>query len=268
MCITFSPAELSNTILLAHSITLGERKVNVLGYQNKASSAGPCAMILPIPSKEDMSAANCIDMSACPKLFAGYAELVQPRSRGGGDTKGARSLSFGVEVFNSGSYTVVLARNASEIPAALDQVPVLRRPEMNQALCEAMERWYPGYWFALCCWDGTIEAEPMLWWYEPLPAFEDNHFLPGLDGHDGGIPDIHQKSVPVDHTIVVGRPQARLDFGNALHLLLSVPEAQRRWLPDHVTGDVFKSQMRNGDWVLPKHAPNDAMRRRVPPPGA
>src|SRR5205823_2395778 len=71
-----------------------------------------------------------------------------------------------VEVFDSGIYTVVLARDARAIPGALSQVPAAKQPVLNPELFQAYARWYPDWTFALCCFSNrqAARATPMLWW--------------------------------------------------------------------------------------------------------
>jgi hypothetical protein len=253
MCITVQRADLSKTILLAHALEDGR---NIVGYQNRAKNRSrvPNAMLLPFPSLTPMTRKNCFDLSSQPKLFHDYAELVQPeQTRSRGLSKGTNFLDIPrAEVFDSGSYTVVLAQDARAIPAAIEQVPANKRPALHPELFDAYAQWYPGWSIALCCWDGEIEAEPLLWWYDPLPAYREHHFLPGLDGHDGTVPDPARKSVAVDHTIVVGAPVFRAAAPNARHILKGVGDELRGVLPENVYGGVLQQQMRNGDWKLPK----------------
>ena len=56
-------------------------------------------------------------------------------------------------MFESGSYTVVLARDASveAIVAALEHVPPTKRPAVHEELLTHYLRWYPGWALALCC---------------------------------------------------------------------------------------------------------------------
>ena len=116
MCISLSPAKLSDTIILAHSFMRpGLGPINVLGYQNTATTRGPNAMLLPIPSAVAMSAANCLDMTDAPELLKKYQELVVRRARGG-NNRLSKSMSFSVEEFDSGSYRVLLAPRAAAIP--------------------------------------------------------------------------------------------------------------------------------------------------------
>jgi hypothetical protein len=106
-----------------------------------------------------------------------------------------------------------------------------------------------------------------------MPEYVDNHFLPGLDAHDGNPPDPSLKSVFVDHTLLVGAPSTR-SRDNAEEIVAKAPEHLRKWLPTNVFGDLFEDrQMRNGDWAIPKKgwdhgSPNyKALRQRISPPG-
>lgn len=266
MCITSSPAVLSKTILLAHTTVMNGESVNILGYQNTADSQGPCGMLLPIPSKDELSAANCIDFSAAPDIFENYAGLVANRSRG--------LLSFSIsedrsiEIFDCGSYTMIRAQRASDIPSVLHMVPIEKRPAANIPLFEQMDRWYPGFQFVFCCWNGNMKAEPMMWWYRPLDDYAGYHFLPGLDAHDGGLPDLNDVVI-VDHTIVIG-VKPRSEYQNAAHVLSKAPKELQQWLPNNVNGDQFtKERMRNGDWKIPHAFQSLGMlTQRVPPPAA
>jgi hypothetical protein len=259
------------TRLLAHSVDVDGRMLNVLGYQNKAKNKAwprrPNAMILPFPAAEYMTQINCIDMTRAPNVLKEYSDLLRPRMRTRDLTKGLRSAAVAsVEVFDSGSYTIALARNATDIPSALEQIPASKRPDLHPEIFDAYELWYPGWPVALCCWEGDIEAEPLLWWYKPKKEFQDFHFLPGLDGHEGGVPDPARKSVPVDHSIIIGGPAH--DLQSAEGVLKDVPDKIRTWLPEYVYGDNLgdptTKQMRNGDWVLPKGGwTRGNMRQRV-----
>lgn len=273
MCMTIDPANLDKTILLAHEVEVDGKTLNVIGYQNNATNKSyprrPNAMVLPFPAAELMTQDNCIDMTGHERLFKEYQGLMIARTRSLNLSKGRERGVDSLSVFDSGSYTVVLAADAQDIPSAINQVPENKRPRLHPELFEALGMWYPGWSVALCCWDGAIEAEPMVWWYRPLPEFRDKHFLPGLDGHDGGVPDPARDSVPVDHTIVVGGPVVDGKRENAAYLLRDVPDELRRWLPSHVYGDMLPQsggtmQMRNGDWVLPKSGwTSGNMRQRV-----
>lgn len=277
MCITLEPATLASTILVAHQVEHEGKPVNVVGYQNRAKSngPGPNAMILPIPSAVDMTPANCIDMTGAEKVFRKYEEVVRPRSRGLSKGLGPASAAVdSLQVFDSGSYTVVLTKQVDleRLRDVLADLPEdkrldLRLPQMK--VFHSFRKLYPDWHLAVCIWNGTVEAEPILWWYEPTPEFKDNHFLPGLDAHDGNPPDPSLKSVPIDHTLITSIAPTR-DWRNADDIVDGAPEHLRKWLPRHVTGTLMHGQQaRNGDWVFPKNIDNGFQLggKRVPPPG-
>lgn len=280
MCSTLEPATLASTILVAHQIEHEGRQVNVVGYQNTAASEkdGPNAMVLPIPSAAAMTQANCIDMTGVGGLFREYEDLVRPRSRGmskGIAVAAAAADDDGIEVFDSGSYTVLLTKqfDLKRLRDVLAGLPEDKRIDINLAKAKvfrAFRKLYPDWYLAICIWNGVVKAEPILWWYEPTSEFVDNHFLPGLDAHDGNPPDPSLKSVPVDHTLITGIKPTRRDFLNADALVNKLPEHLRKWLPRHVDGNLLHHEnLPNGDWVFPKGAsiPFRLEGRRVSPPG-
>lgn len=284
MCITVEPARLSNTILLAHQVEHEGRTVNVLGYQNHANSRsnGPNAMVLPIPSAVAMGPENCIDMTGAEKVFRQYEETLRPRTRGVDFSKGvpAGSATNDLQVFESGSYTVLLTKevNLKALREAMEALPEGKRLELSLGQAKvfsSFRKLYPDWHIAICIWRGKIAPEPLLWWYEPMAEFKDKHFLPGLDAHDGNPPDPSLKSVPLDHTLVIGAPKAEERFrNNASDVVGDAPPHLRKWLPNNVFGAILHDrQARNGDWVFPKERWNyDTARTRthgprVPPPG-
>lgn len=282
MCITVEEANLSSTVILAHQVEHEGRKVNVLGYQNTARSLGDNrqnAMLLPIPSAAPMSQKNCIDMTGADELFTDYHRLFDPpvRTKSRGIAVASGSAAAGdFEVFESGEYTVVLMRQLPlvELRKALKNLPGgysidfdMRKARMFRAF----KKYYPDWHLALCLWTGEAKA-PMLWWYEPMMAYQHFHFLPGLDAHDGEPPDPSLRSVNIDHTLVVGaQGQGAKDATSIVH---KAPPHLRKWLPESVFGVQKKGQQaRNGDWVLPamEWSHNAAQKRfqqpRVAPPG-
>ena len=287
MCCTVYPAILSSTILLAHQIEHEGKTVNILGYQNhaknKAYPATPNAMIIPIPSAVPMTPANCVDMTGAERVFRAYEECLRPRTRGGGSKNMAVAAAGGfddLQVFESGSYTVLLTKhvNLTALREAMENLPEDKRLKLDLAQAKvfsAYRKLYPDWHIAICIWNGEIEPEPLLWWYEPMAEFADKHFLPGLDAHDGNPPDPSVKSVPIDHTIVVGAPKENPHhYDNATSAVEKAPEHLHKWLPPNIYGRLMQGQQaRNGDWVFPKEgwthntARNRLQAPRVAPPG-
>lgn len=263
MCCTLEPAELSNTILYAAEANVNGKLVHVLGYQNRAQTRGPNAMILPFPAIEAMGPGNVLDTSSCKHILDDYAEAIRPRSRGMSKGFGYDHDSFNeVQVFDSGRYSVVLAKDARAIPDALGLVPAGKRPALNPAIFQAYSEWYPGWPIALCCFDGAVESEPMLWWY--VPRDNNRLFLPALDAHDGKPPVLGQR-VSVDHTILFGstiRPR-----GYKVHFQDTVDPALEPYLAKLVIGATIKQTMPNGDFWLPveKIQQMKPSAQRVPP---
>jgi hypothetical protein len=283
MCICLEPAQLTSTIIVAHQTEHEGRQVNVVGYMNTADSASsdePNAMILPIPSASPMSSANCIDMTGTRGAFEKYARIFDPPARGRGVRSAVVSAAGPgfVEVFDSGSYTVALTRQAqlTDLRRALEQFPEDRRIHLNMQRAEvfrAFRRLYPDWHLAVCAWRGRLEGDPILWWYDPMPEYEDRHFIPGLDAHDGKPPNPGLISIEVDHTLVVGDLETKRG-DNAMHVFEGVPEHLWKWLPTQVYGARIKGRVaRNGDWIVPKSgwtAQNMEERLRSPrsaPPG-
>ena len=267
MCITLEPATLASTILVAHQVEHDGKTVNVVGYQNHATSVGtgPNAMILPIPSAVDMTPANCIDMTGAEALFRRYENLVRPVARNASRSPAPAAIA-GPQVFDSGSYTVVLTKrfDLERLREVLAGLPADKRLDLRpsqMSIFDSFRSLYPRWHLAICIWNGTIEAEPILWWYEPMRAYVDKHFLPGLDAHDGNPPDPSLKSVAIDHTLVAGI-EPKGGHENAGRLVDQMPEHLRKWLPRHVIGTLLHRQKaRNGD------RGSALTGGRVPPPG-
>src|SRR5262245_54921908 len=116
MCITLEPAKLSNTRIYAGDVTHPSgRPVHVIGYQNVVQATrGPNAMLLPFPASQ-VGPDNLVNGAAFAGIMPAYEQAIQRQHV----TIGARGLSVedfsedGVEVFESGSYTIVLAQKAS-----------------------------------------------------------------------------------------------------------------------------------------------------------
>jgi hypothetical protein len=142
MCMTFGPARLARTRLYAGEARLGGKYVHVIAYQNHATTAGPNAMILPLPAAAPLTEQNVIDT----RSFSGFLEDIHRanhfRSSSPYDAKSMSALSH-VRVFAVGSYTVVLAARPAAIASALARVPERRRPEVNPAMLQSASHAQP-----------------------------------------------------------------------------------------------------------------------------
>ncbi len=253
MCVTLAPAKLSKTIIYAgeghhpdrrdiHSLTY----MHVLGYQNNAEnkSGKPNAMILPIPSKGELGPENIIDTTSHPGVLSDMASAIEGMNRD--QMLGISSKGFpSIKVFSAGSYTVALAPNASQLIHAIAALPEALRPIINREIVQAYSEWYADWPIAVCAWDGRIEAEPLLWWYEPIEPKV--LFLPALDSHNGKVPNL-KRDVQRDHTLLIGSNIS--PFGLASHLDLDNDDPLRGFLPPQVWGQVVKGSDFNGDYTV------------------
>lgn len=270
-CCSLQPAHFSSTKGFTGEALKDGKLVHLLGYQNTVvntlSSSKPVgnAMFLPIPAKPGtMTEKNVLDTTSYPSCLEDMERAIQPVSRGG-LSKGPISqgaIPTSAIVFEHDIYTVVLAANAEDIPAALKQVPEEKRPALNPAIFKAYSKWYPGWTFALCCFNTKQEAsaKPLLWWYEPMHP--DKLFFPALDAHDGNPPKLGA-SVEVDHALFASSytmndtpTTRRVWYSDDRHVarLAGTPEPAasplRKLLPNFVIGQKFHQQMANGDFVF------------------
>ncbi len=276
MCVTLGPAELSNTIIYAGEAVRDNKRVHVLAYQNKATSQASRgnAMILPLPAKGNLGPANTIDTSKADYFLEDMADaIVQVRLQGMSFDSLSKGAPDSVQVFAVGSYTVVLAKDPREIPEAMRAVPMNQQPRtLPVDIFEAYHTLYPGWPVAVCCWDGTLEAEPLLWWYEPTNP--NTLFAPGLDAHDGKPPKT-LAIVDIDHTVIFGSTIDSLSPTQGGEVLYrdTLADEIKNLLPLRVAGKIYgKTRMRNGDFTLPLSRLSAArygeiIPNRVMPPG-
>lgn len=285
MCITFREAELSNTKLYAGEARRGDTYVHVIAYQNKVATKGPNAMILPLPAAVMPGPENVVDTRGFKRFLDDIHRATERRTK---DRSVLLDLgpSPRAQVFDVGSYTVVLAASPLAVPQALANVPANKRPAVNTLVLGAFEELYPGWPLAVCCWDGSFEAEPLLWWYEPRNP--DQLFAPALDAHDGQPPRTDAE-VRVDHHVAFGstlRPggdevhyQDDVNIRNARpapswlapHESASQddsppprPVAATGLLPPRVRGTRLTGSMPNGDFWLSTASLSGPAQRRAP----
>ncbi len=214
------------------------------------------AMILPIP--DDVANIQVIDTTECEHFLKDIREALAPLT-----LALSKSISFGperggpVRIVNFDVYTIVIARDAADIEAVLngDAVPEERRPTISAAMIQAYTEWYPGWAIAVCCFS-TIEpmvAKPLLFGYRPSKqADPDMFFIPTLDAHDGGVPDL-TADVEVDHTIFVASNDMAAGLKHWVdyrHRQVASPSSVIERLPRAVAGRQIRRMMRNGDIVL------------------
>lgn len=252
MCITLHASRLTGTKIYAGEAKRDGKYVHVLGYANNAENNhhGPNAMVLPIPTLS-FAKENAIDTRQFRGFLGDIAEATKEpnlfksaRGRGGDVTKGMRGL--GAEVFAVGGYTVVTASDPMAIAEALDRVPANKRPELNQAVLDTFAENYPGWPIAVCCWDGSIKPEPLLFWYEPMMT--DRLFAPALDAH-GGRPPVRGEMVNVDHVVMFGSTLRPMGY-TPVHYreMQRIPPADFMLLPPKAVGRAISDRTENGDF--------------------
>ncbi len=250
MCITTGPATLTDTQLYAGESEYNGKYVHVLAYQNKATNLAGLAnaMILPFPAVEEMSQENVIDTRPFPSFLKDIGEASKRRARsmmlGGADSyKSAKA----VKVFESGSYTVLLAQSGDTVAIfdAIAELPQNKRPDLSKSFLDDFAVLYPYQPIAICVWEGAVKAEPLLWWYEPKDPY--SLFLPTMDAHDGLAPKLGT-TVKVDHLISVGSNDK--GTGDKIFYSDKIPSAARQLLPDNAFGIKIEQRLANADfWV-------------------
>ena len=123
------PSKMSNTEIYVGEALYDNKVVHVLAYQNKAITNSPNCMILPFPTDKKMDDKNVIDTSKFSSFLSDITKASKIKTFS--DVRIRRSMTLGAVrasalVFESGSYTVVLANNIDEIPEALSRVPELK----------------------------------------------------------------------------------------------------------------------------------------------
>jgi len=262
MCMSLRPAQLSKTIIYAAEARRDDGVFHVIGYQNKARAAmrGPNAMILPIPAAEPLGPQNVVDTRKFKDILNAYGKAVHRLKPPAFSRSLRRSAAFeevdslrSFQVFESGSYTIALAKSSEGMRGALTQVPEEKRPEIPVSFLASLNEFYKDWPIAICCFNGNLEApEPLLWWFKP--RFERVLFAPAIDAHDGNPPN-PSVMVDRDHTIAFasylsGRPH---DHG-LMDAIQRVP-AEHQWMfMASVVGTEILHKTGNGDFSLPVSA--------------
>ncbi|MEV5823980.1 hypothetical protein AB0L25_00200 [Spirillospora sp. NPDC052242] len=254
MCVSMAEAEFTGTTLY-----VGRRRhprhgaIEVLGYENTALNLaeGPNAMLLHLPARA-MSPDRFVPVGRRGgRVLAAMVDAVRPLSV----SAGAATMDWmsedepAVQVFEHDVYTVLLADDATLIPAALARVPERKRPRLDPALMEFYAVHYPRHSIAVCCFDNADarRARPLLLWYEPLDP--DVLVAPALDAHTGG-PPVPGEPVGTDHWVVFGSDEAPGGWGAPVAYPHALRAKVRDFLPDAVMGAHFGSALPNGDFAI------------------
>jgi len=293
-CCSLQPAEFQDTYGWAGEFEKDGRLMHILLYENKPtnlSAVGANAMILPIPAiPNSMTSANMLDghdfvgvagelysrsnwhffgdidqalgsfglfVRSIPKIILFFANLANNLNNMSSAAASAETYKS-VQVFTKGSYTVVLASKATDIPEALARVPVERRPEINSDIFKAYGDWYPGSTFALCCFNKQDSVpEPLVWVYEP---YDPTHiFFPALDAHTGRPPELNT-TVAVDHKLVISSHRAPWysfagpllsSYKKVVSDALNVkPDSVRVYMPARAMSRQFTGRLLQGDFLF------------------
>jgi hypothetical protein len=281
-CCSLAPAKFSETKGYAGEGHKDGKLVHLLAYQNTAvnhntTGGGGNAMFLPIPAiPGTMNEKNILDTSKFPDFLLDMRRAAFPPSKA---TRSESTLRMATPtaapiVFNSDIYTIVLAQNAKDIPAALSRVPVSRRPHMNKEIFDAYAKWYPGWTFALCCFNNkeASKAKPMLWWYEPND--KTTLFFPALDAHNGKAPVLNSQ-VGVEHDLIFSAEGLPKEITtHEVHYRNfpggRTPDSLTGLLPKKIMGERFRGNMPQGDFSvnLSTLRSGKFQVERILPPGA
>lgn len=250
MCITAARARLSDTLVYSGEGRRNGKDVHVLAYQNTADNEhhGANAMILPFPTTAAMGPENIIDTRSFKGFLKDITNATKIHMKSLGSDRRMRSASVAgaaAQVFDVGSYTVVLAEHVSQIPEALQRVPENKRPEISTRFLIGYGKLYPKQPVAVCCWNGHLQAEPLLWWYEPTN--KNTLFVPTMDAHDGNAPDVNA-NVGADHIVSVGSSlDHRIGHHYPVRYREQLPGEVRELLPSYVYATKLDGIYKNGD---------------------
>ncbi|MFJ2740619.1 hypothetical protein ACIO3O_13220 [Streptomyces sp. NPDC087440] len=258
MCISTSQAAFSGTIVYCGRQTHPEHGlIHVLGYQNTAVNRahGPNAMLLHLPTRQ-LTPQHFLHPGRTDDVLQRMVDAVRPVAVAA-EAGGAAWMGWEpepVQVFDHDVYTVLLAADPTLIPAALEQVPPHRRPEVAPELLRFYADHFPDHTIALCCFDNADaqRAKPLLLWYEPLDP--DRLIVPALDSHTGGAPDL-DAAVPVDHWVLFASDEAPADWGEPVRYPGNIRDRLRAFLPATVVGRYFGADqdLPNGDFTVTHH---------------
>lgn len=250
MCVTTNIATMDQTqvFTMVTSQLHGGQPVHVTAYQNRALnlSDAPNCMILHFPSqgKVELVQGAQSTKGLMASITASLSPLVSNHARGFISKSAGQSHTAHVEEY--GDYHVVIAEYAADMFMVIDQVPANRRPPITgqlQALVEWYGKTFPDYTFVLACFDGSVRpTHPIVVSY--VPDNDDVVYCPGLDGHDGMIPEIGQ---PIKRDFKVAFAANDITLPHKVKF-----DQPAWWIPTSVAGFYDnRTDAPNGDYIVP-----------------
>lgn len=260
MCVSIEKAAFSGTIIYVGEVEVEGKVFNVLGYGNKARnlSNSPNAMLLHFPAKNNLTKDSILDMSKCDAIL----EVMKETTDMGDGFELSRAVVFSapgdksVEFVQHGIYDILIARNAKDIPSALEQISPEKRPQLKTELFDFYAETFPDWAIALCCFNNKDAAgsDPLFWYYEPKDEV-DFFVFPAVDAHDGGLPNLDIQ-VDRDQYLVFGSYQMSEDIGFSNWIKEDLPEEIQPFITNQIVGVQIPNRggklRANGDFVVSK----------------
>ena len=267
MCVSSSPARLENTAILT---SVNDQNEVLSIYENDAANGndsqeyrGANSMIFAVPS--NINNIELVSLKTCPNFLTDLAGFIR--------NYGSRGLGMGMKgavkiIDYDDLYTVVIAENASDIPNIINdspQIPSNRQIQPNQTLFDFFDAYYKkvfldfyGYteWsFIIALFNTTSLKRGRVGITYPLPQ-SNQLFIPGLDCHTGGIPDI-TNPIDRDHTLIfmlseISGHSVPVNLNNST-FREPIPNDLKKLFPvpgKAIIVDKVGSNHRNGDWMI------------------
>ncbi|GEM_PF-3072788 len=253
MSVFLEKININHTILYGgeHFAPTVGKMVHVGGIQFQMDAGcqeGPNAFLIPFPAKPlRMWDENIITLRSCPHVLLDMEQALQDIQ----DSPPTQPVvHMKANVFDAGMYTIVFLHSKNVLPELLPFIPEARRPKRDHhLLIDQFIKGYPGWTFALYCFDtrDSVRAEPIMWWYEPTNP--ELLFVPGLHAGDGTLPSLTQP-VRTHHTITLCSDLRNQKQGKEIHYRDQIPEELLWMLPPDVIGGKNNGEYaQNGDFL-------------------
>jgi hypothetical protein len=259
MCITAYAAQLSGT-----QIVLGELadQTRYIIYKNNVSPVSgkeqpPLEnkdgwqtfrnmMFWPVPGTFDtIQPVETKNLGSC---LDDIEQALTPRTRSVVGSRGISGGSGRVKIIETELYTLVIAENPNNIPAALDTNQMRIEGPSGAGYSTVLGTFaelYKSMPVAMMLFKNEEAASgAVLITYRSLPHLQEYYFAPTLDGH--GELDLGEW-VDTDHMIAIKTPAGKGQKVN-YRSLSSVNTEARPYLPENVIGGKFQLALPNGDF--------------------